>query len=94
MSEFQPQRDRRRMRSWHSAGAGLSLAAALLVVACGGNSGGGGTTGANRPSSPSSLNLAPKGNQLLFNTNKLTAKAGKVTIDFTNNSALQHTSRS
>jgi outer membrane protein assembly factor BamB len=41
-------------------------------------------------SSPSKLNLAAKGNQLLFNTNALTAKAGKVTIDFTNNSALQH----
>jgi plastocyanin len=26
----------------------------------------------------------------MFNTNQLTAKAGKVTIDFTNNSALQH----
>ncbi|MEA2466282.1 MAG: quinohemoprotein ethanol dehydrogenase [Thermoleophilaceae bacterium] len=46
--------------------------------------------GASPPSSPSSLNLAAKGNQLLFNTNTLTAKAGKVTIDFTNNSALQH----
>jgi plastocyanin len=45
---------------------------------------------ASPPSSPSSLNLAAKGSQLLFNTNKLTAKAGKVTIDFANNSALQH----
>lgn len=47
----------------------------------------------NKPgltSSPSSLNLAAKGNQLLFDTNQLTAKAGKVTIDFANNSALQH----
>jgi outer membrane protein assembly factor BamB len=41
-------------------------------------------------SSPSSLNLAAKGNQLMFTANALTAKAGKVTIDFTNNSALQH----
>ena len=30
------------------------------------------------------------GNMLMFDTNKLTAKAGKVTINFTNNSALQH----
>jgi outer membrane protein assembly factor BamB len=45
---------------------------------------------ASPPSSPSSLNLAAKGNQLLFNTNVLTAKAGKVSIDFANNSALQH----
>jgi outer membrane protein assembly factor BamB len=46
--------------------------------------------GSGPASSPSSLKLAAKGNQLLFNTDKLTAKAGKVTIDFANNSALQH----
>jgi plastocyanin len=45
---------------------------------------------ASPPSIRGSLNLAAKGSQLLFNTNALTAKAGKVTIDFTNSSALQH----
>jgi plastocyanin len=74
----------------------------LLVVACGGGSKSSNSTTtttsttmptpgtASPPSSPSSLNLAAKSSQLLFNTNALTAKAGKVTIDFTNNSALQH----
>jgi plastocyanin len=41
-------------------------------------------------SSPSSVSLSAKGNQLLFDTNKLTASAGKVTINFTNGSALSH----
>jgi outer membrane protein assembly factor BamB len=34
--------------------------------------------------------LAAKGNQLAFNANQETAKAGKVAIKFTNSSALQH----
>ena len=41
-------------------------------------------------SSPSTVKLAPKGDQLLFDTNQLTAKAGKLTVDFTNNSAISH----
>ena len=41
-------------------------------------------------SSPSTVRLAPKGDQLLFDTNQLTAKAGKLTVDFTNNSAIAH----
>jgi plastocyanin len=51
---------------------------------------------ASSPSSPppassgSSLSLSPKGDQLLFDTSKLTASAGKVTIDFTNSAALAH----
>jgi plastocyanin len=106
MSEVQPQRPERRLGSRQLAGVGLLLATALLVVACGGSSSSSsGATGtvpgptstttptpssASPSSSPSSLNLAAKGSQLQFSTNALTAKAGKVTIDFTNNSALQH----
>ena len=40
--------------------------------------------------SASTVKLAPKGDQLMFDTDQLTAKAGKVTVDFTNNSALSH----
>ncbi len=40
--------------------------------------------------SSSAVKLAPKGDQLLFDTNQLTAKAGKLTVDFTNNSAIAH----
>ncbi|HEY2602807.1 MAG TPA: PQQ-binding-like beta-propeller repeat protein [Thermoleophilaceae bacterium] len=49
-------------------------------------SGGGGGS----PNSASSLNLSPQGNNLKFDTNKLSAKAGRVTMKFTNNSALAH----
>jgi plastocyanin len=99
MSELQTPRHERRLGSRRVAGVGLLLATALLVVACGGGSS---TTTTKTPttppapgsaspsSSPGSLNLAPKGNQLMFDTNALAAKAGKVTIDFTNNSSLQH----
>jgi outer membrane protein assembly factor BamB len=51
------------------------------------------TTTPNRPpaaTSPSTVSLAPKDNQLMFDTSKLTANAGKVTVDFTNGSALSH----
>ncbi|HUE27102.1 MAG TPA: PQQ-binding-like beta-propeller repeat protein [Solirubrobacteraceae bacterium] len=41
-------------------------------------------------STPSTLNLAPMDDMLMFDTNKLTAKAGKVTVKFTNNSAISH----
>ena len=41
-------------------------------------------------STPNTLNLAPMGDMLMFDTNKLTAKAGKLTIKFTNNSAISH----
>jgi len=40
--------------------------------------------------SPSSLSLSAKGDMLAFDTNALTASAGKVTINFTNGSALAH----
>ncbi len=43
------------------------------------------------PSSASgTVALAAKGNQLAFNANQETAKAGKVAVKFTNDSALQH----
>jgi outer membrane protein assembly factor BamB len=42
------------------------------------------------PPAAGTLALATKDNQLLFDTNKLTAKAGKVTIKFTNDSAISH----
>jgi outer membrane protein assembly factor BamB len=48
----------------------------------------GGGTGS--PNGARSLNLSPQGNNLKFDTNKLSAKAGKVTMKFTNNSALAH----
>ena len=48
--------------------------------------GGGGSTN----TASSSLNLSPQGNNLMFDTNKLTAKSGKVTMKYTNNSALTH----
>jgi outer membrane protein assembly factor BamB len=41
-------------------------------------------------SSSSTVSLAPMDDMLMFDTNKLTAKAGKVTIKFTNNSAISH----
>jgi outer membrane protein assembly factor BamB/plastocyanin len=40
--------------------------------------------------SASTVSLAPKGDQLLFDTDKLTAKAGKLTVKFTNDSAISH----
>ena len=41
-------------------------------------------------STPNTVKLAPMGDMLMFDTNKLTARAGKVTIKFTNKSALSH----
>jgi outer membrane protein assembly factor BamB len=41
-------------------------------------------------STSSTVNVAPMDDMLMFDTNKLTAKAGKVTIKFTNNSAISH----
>jgi plastocyanin len=77
----------------------IFAAAALLVLAgCGGSSNSSSTT-----TSPSTGGAASGGggggqqlalqadqSQLKFNTNKLSAKAGKVTITMTNPSPLQH----
>src|SRR3954453_8565374 len=92
-------RDHRR-DSRRVAGVSAIGRASLLVVACGG---GGSSTSAAPPttpaatpaspgatSSPSNLSLGAKDNQLLFTTNKLTARRGKVTIAFPDNPSLQH----
>ena len=86
------------------AGLCLLVATSLAVAACGDNNGDSGTqsgassTAKQEPAakqqpaanSASTVKLAPKGDQLLFDTNQLTAKAGKLTVDFTNNSAIPH----
>jgi plastocyanin len=46
--------------------------------------------GTSASTGASSVSLAPQGNNLAFDANTETAKAGKVAIKFTNNSALQH----
>ena len=71
---------------------------ALLVVAgCGGSSSSssstsssGGSTAASGGGGGQQLALSTDPQQLKYNTNKLTAKAGKVTITMTNMSSLQH----
>jgi plastocyanin len=78
---------------------GLVVVAALALVGCGGGdnaSSGGGSSGSSTSSSSSSggggtLALAadPNGG-LSFDKKTLTAKAGKVTIDFTNDSSTPH----
>jgi plastocyanin len=84
----------------------LALATALLALAgCGGSSSGSSTaaqapttSSASTPapapaseagSSKVSLQANPQG-QLEYNTKSLTAKAGKVSVDFTNSSSLPH----
>jgi plastocyanin len=78
-----------------------ALAVALGVAGCGGssddNSGSSGSSGASTSSSSSSsgggssIKLAadPSG-KLAFDKKTLTAKAGNVTIDFTNDSSMPH----
>ena len=77
-----------------------ALAVALGVAACGGssdNSGSSGSSGASTPAGSSSsggggaiaLAADPTG-KLAFDKKTLTAKSGKVTIDFTNKSSLPH----
>jgi plastocyanin len=86
------------------AGLCLLVATSLAVAACGDDNGNSGTqSGAASPAkkepaakkqpaanSASTVKLAPEGDQLMFDTDTLTAKAGKVTVDFTNNSAIPH----
>ena len=87
------------VRSWRLVGLCLLVATSLLVAACGGNDderhryrGGSAPAGeeAARGELGEHCQLAPKGDQLMFDTDQLTAKAGKVTVDFTNNSAIGH----
>ena len=88
--------------TWRMAGSCLLVATSLLVAACGGSDdNGSGSQAAKAPtstptakppasSSSGTVSLSPKGDELMFNTNQLTAKAGDVTVDFTNDSALSH----
>jgi plastocyanin len=77
----------------------LGATALLALAGCGSSSdnnststgsSGGTSTGAPSGGGGQQLTLAADQSQLKFNTNKLTAKAGKVTITMTNPSPLQH----
>ena len=88
------------LHSWRPAALCSLVATTLLVAACGGNdknsdtgtrASATSTPGTSAPKTPSgALSLAPEGDQLMFDTSELHAKAGKVTIDFTNDSAISH----
>ena len=96
MNLAQPPRQRSApAHSWRLAGLCLMVATSLLVAACGGNNSDTGSqaaapTSTPAKSSPGTVSLAPKDDQLMFDTNTLTAKAGKVTVNFTNASSLSH----
>jgi plastocyanin len=94
-----------RIHSWRLAVLCLLVATSLFVGACGSDddSNTGSQSAAAPTSTPtpaakstpatgsgSTVSLQPKGDQLLFDTDTLTAKAGKVTVDFTNDSAIPH----
>lgn len=80
----------------------VSVASVALLVGCGGSSSSsssstttGATTGTASSGNTSSgggtqLHISADPQQLKYNTNHLTAKAGKVTITMTNPSPLQH----
>jgi plastocyanin len=88
-------------RSVRLAGSCLLVATSLVMAGCGGgNDDSGSQATASTPTpaakkqpatSPSgTVSLTPKGDQLMFDTNQLTAKAGSVTVDFTNDSDQDH----
>jgi plastocyanin len=79
----------------------LGAAALLALAGCGGSNGnssssssssstGSASSGSSGGGGGQPLALQADPSQLKFNTKKLTAKAGKVTITMTNPSALQH----
>jgi plastocyanin len=78
----------------------FGVAALLALAGCGGDddngssntatSGGASTTSGGGGGGGQQLTLEADQSQLKFSTNKLTAKAGKVTITMTNPSPLQH----
>jgi plastocyanin len=92
------------IHSWRLAVLCLLVATSLFVAACGSDDSNTGSQSAAAPTSTptpaakskpatgsgSTVSLQPKGDQLLFDTDTLTAKAGKVTVDFTNDSAIPH----
>ena len=88
------------VHSWRLVGLCVLVATSLLVAACGGDdddSNAGAQSGAAPPAkkqpasnSASTVKLAPEGDQLMFDTNTLTAKAGKLTVEFTNDSSIAH----
>ncbi|MGH3100491.1 MAG: plastocyanin/azurin family copper-binding protein [Thermoleophilia bacterium] len=93
-----PQQRNVPIHSLRLAGLCLLVATSLLVAACGGSDNGNTSSHAaaapkstpSAKSSPGTVNLSPEGDQLMFDANQLTAKAGKVTIDFTNDSNQSH----
>ena len=87
------------VHSWRLGASCLLVASSLLVAACGGGDDSGGQAAAPpkstteqqpAPNSPGTVSLAAEGDQLKFDTDQLTAKAGKLTVKFTNDSALSH----
>jgi plastocyanin len=101
MKLLQPSQQRSAaVRAWRPAALGLLAATSLLMAACGGGDNSDtGTQAASKPASTPApntsgsaggLSLAPKGDQLMFDASNLNAKAGKVTINFTNDSSLTH----
>jgi plastocyanin len=73
----------------------LAATALLALAGCGGSSSNSSSSTTSSSSGASSgggeqLTLQADPSQLKYNTNKLTAKAGKVTITMTNQSPLQH----
>jgi plastocyanin len=84
------------VRAWRPAALGLLAAMSLLMAACGSKDNSDTASKAASTPAPNTsrpgggLSLAPKGDQLMFDTSTLNAKAGKVTINFTNDSSLTH----
>ena len=71
----------------------LVLLAALMLAACGGDDDSGsddGGSGDGGSGGGQTLDLTATGTDLKFDKSELTAKAGSVTLKFTNGSTLQH----
>lgn len=69
----------------------FALLVALLIAGCGSDDGSSSKAKQTKSSSETTvLQLKNKGDELRFDTDKLKAKAGKVTIKFTNTSSIPH----
>src|SRR4051794_24939663 len=93
-----------RGHGWRAMGLGLLVATSLLLAACGSNDNSdSGSTAASSPpamstptttstlsSASGTVALAATGNQLAYTASQESANAGKVTIDFTNDSDIAH----